>query len=258
MWKALSPYADSNDILEDIIDVLMECTVLVQDMGNLHTSEHAQELRKKCSDLSQQTHSWYETLQSTCEAPLYTMTRSTADIQRSTLSTDMFSERCEFVSVDIAEAHMLYWAALLFIHSLVYEMNKRKDVDPQSNSSSPGSPADSSSSEQGTYQSPSCSQDSFGQAELYANEICRGVGYFIQPHMHILGGHNLLFPVAMAAQFFYGNGFQEEYLWCQDVFAALESIGLGLAHVLQGTPWSRYKSAPVPRQDDERPCELQN
>jgi hypothetical protein len=79
-------------------------------------------------------------------------------------------------------------------------------------------------------------------AELYTDQICRGVGYFVQPHMHILGGHNLLFPVSMAAQFFYRNDIHDRYLWCQEVFASLESLGLGLAHVLQGTPWSKYKS----------------
>lgn len=80
------------------------------------------------------------------------------------------------------------------------------------------------------------------ESEFYADQICRGVAYLIQPDMHILGGENLLFPVAMAAQFFHGNGFHDKYEWCQEVFIALESLGIGLSHVLQGTPWSDYKS----------------
>lgn len=130
---------------------------------------------------------------------------------------------------------MLYWTASLIIYTLFQEIERRVEFS-QTILAVPQSLNPVHVTRHGE------SSPFMKNAELYTDQICRGVGYFVQPQMHILGGHNLLFPVSMAAQFFYRNEIEDRYLWCQEVFAFLESLGLGLAHVLQGTPWSRYKS----------------
>lgn len=222
MWKVLSP-PRADDPIDEIIDILMECTVLVEKAGSVRSEQDLFDVRYLCHELECQAQSWHTRLISASEYPLYTLVPENSGIPRSKARNAVFPERYEFISVDIAEAYMLYWAALLAIFSILYEFECRMtgyhNADDKKESIS-----------------------FFDDALFYADQICRGVGYFVQPHMHILGGHNLLFPVAMSSQFFHGNGFHDRYDWCQDVFATLESMGLGIASVLQGTPWLTYNS----------------
>lgn len=223
MWRALSSSIDSNDPIDEIIDILMGCTSLVEQMDAVRWEQDVQNVMLSCWTLRAKTKAWYGRLESIHGSPLYTNTPDEANIPRTDSSNHVFPERYEFAALEVAEAHMLYWAALLMIYSLLHGLELQKEFFRQSSSSK----EDSDMYQKG--------------AEFYANQICRGVGYFIQPHMHILGGHNLLFPVSMASQFFHRSGLHDPYQWCQEVFASLESSGLGLASVLQGTPWSRYK-----------------
>lgn len=237
MWQSLTSCADSDgwaDPVDEIIDILMSCTLFVEYIDNVRSDHDTLQLMKLCNHLKQQTESWYERLKSTSPSPLYTTIPNKAEISRSDVTKSLFPDTYHFVTIETAEAHMLYWTTSLIIYTLFLEIERREQasvmfVESQSShfSDIPGQGKSYSFT-----QSP----------EFYADEICRGVGYFVQPHMHILGGHDLLFPVSMAAQFFYRNDIQDRYLWCQEVFASLESLGLGLAHVLQGTPWSKYKS----------------
>lgn len=223
MWRVLTSSIDSNDPVDEIIDILMGCTSLVEQMDAIRCEEDAHRLTVSCWTLRSETKSWYARLEAIHGPPLYTVTPDEVDTSRLDRSKPVFPERYEFKALEVAEAHMLYWTALLMIYSLLHGNELHKEIFRQGASSQ----ADSAMYHKG--------------AEFYANQICQGVGYFIQPHMHILGGHNLLFPVSMASQFFHRNGMPGEYQWCQDVFASLESSGLGLANVLQGTPWSTYK-----------------
>lgn len=237
MWQPLTSCADSDgwaDPVDEIIDILMSCTLFVEYIDNVHCDHDTVQLMKLCNPLKQRTKSWYERLKSASPSPPYTTIPDKAEIPRSNVTKSLFPDTYHFVTIETAEAHMLYWTASLIIYTLLEEIERREQasvgfvVPQRSNfSDTPGHGK--------PYSFPK-------RAKFYADEICRGVGYFVQPHMHILGGHNLLFPVSMAAQFFYRNDIQDRYLWCQEVFASLESLGLGLAHVLQGTPWSKYKS----------------
>ncbi len=237
MWQSVTSCTDSNgwaDPVDEIIDILMSCTFFVEYIDNVRSGHDTMQLMKLCTLLKQQTKSWYERLKFTSRSPRYTTIPNKAEIPSSDVTKSLFPDTYHFATIETAEAHMLYWTASLIIYTLFQEIERREQasvvfVDSQNSNSSdiPGHDRPCS------FTKP---------AELYADEICRGVGYFVQPHMHILGGHHLLFPVSMAAQFFYRNDIQDRYLWCQKVFAYLESLGLGLAHVLQGKPWSKYKS----------------
>ena len=238
MWQSLTSCTDNRgwaDPVDEIIDILMSCTLFVEYIDNTRSDHDTSQLMKLCNQLKWETESWYARLKSTSPSPLYTAIPNKAGIPRSHVTKLLFPETYQFASIEIAEAHMLYWTASLIIYTLFQEIERRGEsahtvyvesqishLIPMSNQSEPGS--------------------YMKHAKLYTDLICRGVGYFVQPHMHILGGHNLLFPVSMAAQFFHRNGIHDRYMWCQEVFASLESLGLGLAHVLQGTPWSKYKS----------------
>lgn len=223
MWRVLTSSIDSNDPVDEIIDILMGCTSLVEQMDAIRCEQDSHNLTVSCWTLRSETKAWYARLEAIHGSPLYSVTPDDVKIPRLDASNRVFPDRYEFTALEVAEAHMLYWAALLMIYSLLHGNELQKEFFRQGASS----PADSA-----MYQSG---------AEFYANQICKGVGYFIQPHMHILGGHNLLFPVSMASQFFHRSSMPDQYQWCQEVFASLESSGLGLANVLQGTPWSRYK-----------------
>lgn len=213
----------------------MNCTLFVEYIDNLHTSHDTLQLMNLCDLLKRQAESWYVRLNSKSSNPLYTTVPNKANIPRSHVTRSLFPETYDFASIEIAEAHMLYWAASLIIYTLFQEIERRGDFPCAvfDESQHPSLTALSAKDRPGSF---------MNMAELYTDQICRGVGYFVQPQMHILGGHHLLFPVSMAAQFFYRNGIHDRYLWCQEVFASLESLGLGLARVLQGTPWSKYKS----------------
>ncbi|KAJ5278762.1 hypothetical protein N7478_004134 [Penicillium angulare] len=238
MWKMLSP-PRVDDPLDEIIDILMECTALLEKAGSVQTTQDLTNTKYLCHELEWQAHSWHTRLTNVSECPLYTLVPDDSGIPRPKTRNAVFPERFDFISVDIAEAYMLYWTALLVISSVLYEF-ECQTILHQGVIVSSHHVADS----QNEYTS------FFHEALFYADQLCRGVGYFIQPHMHILGGHNLLFPVAMSSQFFHRNGFYDRYDWCQDVFATLESMGLGLASVLQGTPWLTYKSG----ESENSPC----
>lgn len=236
MWQMLTPLGNDNDLIDEIIDILMHCTVLVELVGNVNSERDIQRLRKLCSRLEQRTDSWYERLRLLFGDPLYTIIPDDTEISRPETSKAIYPNRYHFPAVEVAEAHSLYWAAQLIIYSLlsgleVLERTFYQHEAPSSNQPLPPSNA-----------KPKGSYPYMDDAKFYADQICRGVAYLIQPDMHILGGENLLFPVAMAAQFFHTNGLHENYEWCQEVFVALENLGIGLSHVLQGTPWSDYKS----------------
>lgn len=210
--------------MDEIIDILMGCTSLVEQMDAVQSEQDAQNAIMSCLALRAEAKAWYGRFELIHGRPLYTTTPDTTNILQAGFPNPVFPERLEFAAIEVAEGHMLYWAALLIIYSLLHGLELQKEFFRQG-SSSKGQAA--------MFQEG---------AEFHANQICRSVAYFIQPHMHILGGHNLLFPVSMASQFFHRSGLHDQYQWCQEVFASLESSGLGLASVLQGTPWSRYKA----------------
>lgn len=234
MWRAMSPTMGSDDPIDEIIDILMECTVLVEEIDASENENEMQRLELACWSLRQQIQTWYKRLQAASPGRLYTPTSNLTDTPLSRSAKIAFPHTFNFVALEVAEAHMLCWAALLIISSSFHGVESQREFKLRAYASSPYS-----GDAHPDYQKRS--EVFLREAEFYANQICRGVGYFLQPHMHILGGHNLLFPVSMAAKFFYGNHFDDKYQWCQEVFAVLNSIGLGLASVLQGTPWSRYK-----------------
>jgi hypothetical protein len=223
MWRFLSP-KDSDDPVDEIIDILMTCTSLLAQMEEVRSTYDADQLMQECWDLNMQTMVWYDKLESIHGKPLYTKVPDETNVPRCQSSRNLLPERYEFVALEVAESHMFCWTAMLMMYSLFHRLEAQKEHLP------PGYASDKGEAE--TF---------LKGAQYYAIQICLGVGYFLQPHMHILGGHNLLFPVSMASQLFHINGLHEQYQWCQEVFAALETTGLGLASVLQGTPWSRYK-----------------
>lgn len=234
MWQMLTPLGQENDLIDEMIDILMRCTILVELVGGVGSELETRRLKTLCWRLERTTDAWYERLRSLFGDPLYTSVPDETGIPRSKQSRKIYPYRYDFPAVEVAEAHSLYWAAQLIIYSLLYGLDLLGAAFPRDEVISQPEPSSS--------MSPNQSAKYLKDAEFYADQICCGVAYLIQPHMHILGGENLLFPVAMAAQFFHGNGFQDKYEWCQEVFVALESLGIGLSQVLQGTPWSDYKS----------------
>lgn len=197
-------------------------------MAQVQSVNDATQLVQFCLDVKRQAESWEERLQAKHEYALFTTTPAKANTPSSTLNPTVFSEAYHFVAPEIAEAYMLYWSALLMIFSVLHGAELWRQSDPHG-----------SDEEKVAYRR---SVMLYSQnAEFHANQICRGVGYFIQPDMHILGGHSVLFPMAMTSQFFHRNGFHSRFEWCQEVFASLEKVGLGLAHMIKGTPWDRYK-----------------
>lgn len=227
MWRFLSP-KDSDDPIDEIIDILMACTSLLEQEDELQSTYDADLLIQQCWDLNTQTMAWVDKLELIHSKPLYTRVLDETTVTRTPSSRSILPERYEFINLEVAESHMLCWTAMLIMYSLFHRLEMYKTH------LSPG------------YTSGKEAELFLKGAQYYATQVCLGVGYFLQPHMHILGGHNLLFPVSMASQFFLINEMQGQYQWCQEVFVALEADGLGLASVLLGTPWSRYKESSPP------------
>ena len=197
-------------------------------MAQVQSVNYAARLIECCLNVKQQADSWEERLQAQHENALFTTTTAKTNTSPSISSTALFSESYQFAAPEIAEAYMLYWSALLVIFSVLHGAELWRLSD-----------ANGSAEQKMAYQQRAALFSR--NAEFHANQICRGVGYFIQPDMHILGGHSVLFPMAMTSQFFHRNGLKSRFEWCQEVFASLEKIGLGLAHIIQGTPWDRYQ-----------------
>ncbi|KAJ5340474.1 hypothetical protein N7541_009598 [Penicillium brevicompactum] len=217
-----------DDIIDDLIDILLTCTELVERMAQVQSINDAANVIQFCLHVKWKTEAWDKELRAKYGDTPFTMAPESNSSPRSVPSRTIFSEIYQFAAPDIAEAYMLYWSALLMIFSVLHgaELWRHSDLS--------GSDEDKTAYHQNATLF-------LKSAEYYANQICRGVGYFIQPDMHILGGHSVLFPMAMASQFFYRHGFIAHFQWCQEVLTALETVGLGLANVIQGTPWDRYK-----------------
>lgn len=225
----LSDSLPRDDSIDDLIDILLTCTELVERMAQVQSINDATKVIQFCLHVKWQTEAWDGHLRAKCGSIPFITTPGSKNSTRSVPSKTIFSEVYQFAAPDIAEAYMLYWTALLIIFSVLHGAELWRQFDPS------GSDEDKTT----YHQNATLFLQS---AEYYANQLCRGVGYFIQPDMHILGGHSLLFPMAMVSQFFYRHGYNDRFQWCQEVFTALETVGLGLANVIHGTPWDRYKA----------------
>ncbi|KAK9851800.1 hypothetical protein MYU51_009327 [Penicillium brevicompactum] len=213
---------------KDQVSAVLVRHIKLSNMAQVQSIDDAANVIQFCLHVKWKTEAWDKELRAKYGNTPFTMAPESNSSPRSVPSRTIFSEIYQFAAPDIAEAYMLYWSALLMIFSVLHgaELWRHSDLS--------GSDEDKTAYHQNATLF-------LKSAEYYANQICRGVGYFIQPDMHILGGHSVLFPMAMASQFFYRHGFIAHFQWCQEVLTALETVGLGLANVIQGTPWDRYK-----------------
>ncbi|KAJ5245970.1 hypothetical protein N7468_000953 [Penicillium chermesinum] len=165
MWKSVSPADDQP--MEQIIDILMECTGLVEDTSNIQSENDARRIVESGQRINKKIADWYESFETNALGRLYTRMSTRSDKRPNT--RPIFPERYEFATVEVAESHMLYWAASLMIQTLLYEFERQRE-DSRDEYSHQAS--------QSNVEAHRTSATFLGGAKFYAGQICHGVGYF--------------------------------------------------------------------------------
>lgn len=72
MWQMLTPLREDNNLTDEIINILMHCTALIELVEDARFDSDLHRLKRLCWDLERQTASWYQRLKSIFGDPLYT------------------------------------------------------------------------------------------------------------------------------------------------------------------------------------------
>ncbi|KAL2821368.1 hypothetical protein BDW59DRAFT_110418 [Aspergillus cavernicola] len=252
-WRSGSSHSKTNsNPIDEFIDLLAECSAvmeqvdqfcLMQPSSSEEASRVGDQLLLDCLKLEENPHRVSLSMQEKLGAPEVSFNGSVPQGDfRDSLHTDLFPRTLGFPSLTCAESHLVYWTILILLYPLIGELSSVLDR-PARDVSVPIY-SDSANGESGTKLSLGHDATIFtALADHYAGEICRSVLYVIQPDMKTLGAQMLLAPLSQCLQFFHVEQSTAKLKWCQDVFVALQHLGLGIAPLLKDMVWPQYRTA---------------
>ncbi|KAJ0422312.1 hypothetical protein BJY00DRAFT_81718 [Aspergillus carlsbadensis] len=253
IWRSNSGGRARADPIDEFIDQLAECSAIMEKVDKFLFAQPTEsgkpclagdQLLRDCLRLEKDLHQTCLSMQGKIGTPIASSPGAVPRGGfRESLHTDLVPAAFDFPSLSCAESHMVYWATLVLLYPLIGELLSVLDV-PVSDVPVPVYYG-STNAEEAARISPSADVNSAytALAEFYADEICRSVSYCLQPDMKTLGAQLLLAPFSQCVQFFHVEGPIAKLKWCQDVLAALEHLGLGLAPFLKDMVWPQYRAA---------------
>ncbi|KAB8221702.1 hypothetical protein BDV33DRAFT_170144 [Aspergillus novoparasiticus] len=162
---------------------------------------------------------------------------------RSSLFTDLLPKPFQFPSLTCAEAHLIYWTALVLLYPLIDQLLEVLQVSAGHVSLAGCYSPSGEHGNSGVTPNPEIIAYFTTLAEHYADQVCRSVLYCLQPDLKTLGAQLLLAPLSQSAQFYSVHELAEKYRWCQEVFVLLPQLGLGIGYFLKDMVWPKYRSS---------------
>ncbi|KAK6832764.1 hypothetical protein RU639_004384 [Aspergillus parasiticus] len=244
---------DSPEPIDELIDRLADCSALMEQVDGFlekGAEDHDQilysgrELLFTCFFLEEKLHRICCRTQKELGKPSVSPDNVTCRKDfRSSLFTDLLPKPFQFPSLTCAEAHLIYWTALVLLYPLIDQLLEVLQVSA-GHVSLAGcySPSGEHANSEVT-PNPEIIADFTTLAEHYADQVCRSVLYCLQPDLKTLGAQLLLAPLSQSAQFYSVHELAEKYRWCQEVFVLLPQLGLGIGYFLKDMVWPKYRSS---------------
>lgn len=255
--------AGSHDYFDGLLEILVDCTTLLEYQDRLFEREPCPELlevAKKllyhCLLVEDKLIAWYNDIfqpspewsPPTSDLSLLSLLGSLPDPKQLGFN---ISEPLQFSSFKVAQAHLLYWTGLVLLYPIISRLLSFLGVITMSSSSS------SSSSNSKPWEKDMVKKCDFRTADDFttladhsATQICRSAAYCLQARFKAIGPQTILSPLWAAQQFFLhqlssidggcGDGRQAKYNWCVVAFGIVNAKGLGFASRLAHLPWSEY------------------
>lgn len=194
-----------------------------------NNSESCQKLLRDCISHKDAMISWFATEKSSLgpdPIPYPNFKSSCADLPA---TDEVFGPAYQFLSLQSARIHVLYWTALCLIYSMIYQAKTYAMAVAGRTQA----------------MDPNIDQD-YMLSWYYADEACRGIPYCLTNTEQIWGAQGVMFSIAQASQIYSNIRWQEKFMWCQKAFTAIEHLGFGLAVCLRETSlkhWSVSKTS---------------
>ncbi|KNG87940.1 hypothetical protein ANOM_004345 [Aspergillus nomiae NRRL 13137] len=242
---------DSPEPIDELIDRLADCSVLMEQVDSLllegaeghdQIQNTGRELLFSCFSLEETLHRICCMTQKELGKPSVSPAHMTCRKDfRSSLFTELLPVPFHFPSLTCAEAHLIYWTALVLLYPLIDQLLEVLELSADHVSlancySTFGEDANSR-----VTPNSEITADFTTLAEHYADQVCRSVIYCLQPDLKTLGAQLLLAPLSQSAQFYSVHEFAEKYRWCQGVFVLLPQLGLGIGYFLKDMVWPKYR-----------------
>ncbi|KAJ1711705.1 hypothetical protein NYO67_6146 [Aspergillus flavus] len=238
---------DSPEPIDELIDRLADCSALMKQVDGFlkkgaevhdQIQNSGRELLFTCFSLEEKLHRICCRMQKELGKPSVSPANVTCRKDfRSSLFTDLLPKPFQFPSLTCAEAHLIYWTALVLLYPLIDQLLEVLQVSAGHVSLA------GCYSPSGEHANSEITADFTTLAEHYADQVCRSVLYCLQPDLKTLGAQFLLAPLSQSAQFYSVHELAEKYRWCQEVFVLLPQLGLGIGYFLKDMVWPKYRSS---------------
>ncbi|KAE8411653.1 hypothetical protein BDV36DRAFT_305526 [Aspergillus pseudocaelatus] len=244
---------DGPEPIDELIDRLADCCALMEQVdrfledpveGHDQIQSTGRDLLFSCFSIEEKLHRICCMTQKELGKPSISPANMTCRKDfRSSLYTHLSPKPFQFPSLTCAEAHLIYWTALVLLYPLIDQLLEVLRLSAGHVSLD-------------SYYSTSCEHANSGVtlnlesiadfttlAEHYADQVCRSVIYCLQPDLKTLGAQLLLAPLSQSAQFYSVHELARKYRWCQGVFVLLPQLSLGIGYFLKDMVWPKYRSS---------------
>ena len=253
-WENQVPESPWRQPIDDILDFLVECSILMERTDqlvqtgnpNLQMDKDTGELLLcDCLAFKDELDAGFRGMQEKLEVPWSSAYQSSfwSDLD-DTIAQDIFVDAIEYSSLACAESHLLYWTIFILFYPLLDQLliflgHSRRNLfftlwDI---------PLSSKADHVYVTWAADIPEDLIGIAEHYANLICRSAKFLVQPENKALGAQIFLAPFSQATQFYRSISATEKHRWCQMVFMQLPKLGFGIAPFLSDLFWPKYEAA---------------
>ncbi|OGM49165.1 hypothetical protein ABOM_002244 [Aspergillus bombycis] len=244
---------DSPEPIDELIDRLADCSALMERVdsflqegaeGHDQIQNTGRELLLSCFSLEEKLHRICCMTQKELGKPSALVPANVTCRKdfRSSLFTDVLPKPFQFPSLTCAEAHLIYWTALVLLYPLIDQLLEVLEPADRVSLANCYSTSGEDAKSRVTPNSE-ITTDFTALAEHYADQVCRSVIYCLQRDLKTLGAQLLLAPLSQSAQFYSVHEIAEKYRWCQGVFVLLPQLGLGIGYFLKDMVWPKYRSS---------------
>ncbi|KAE8379106.1 hypothetical protein BDV26DRAFT_260080 [Aspergillus bertholletiae] len=248
-----SQYTDKPEPIDELIDRLADCSALMEQVDNFlqegvegqdQIQNTGRQLLSSCFSLEEKLHRICCITQKELGRPSTLPVNVTCRRDfRSSLFTNLLPDPLHFPSLTCAEAHLIYWAALILLYPLIDQLIEFLQLSGDRDSLAGCYLSSDEQDNSVVSQNSKTTADFTALAEHYADQVCRAVIYCLQPDLKTLGAQLLLAPLSQSAQFYSVHELTEKHRWCQGVFMLLPRLGLGIGCFLKDMVWPKYRSS---------------
>lgn len=214
--------------LDELLDLFLSCRSLLDTMDTISAINNDPKaslaLLQYLVEFRDRLISWYDEWKSFIGGgPLLCEEKDYKLFNKQLLKDNPFGTFYRFVSLDNARFHILYWTAMSFAHTLVYQAqllilsSRPTFLEAQHFSAEPAD------------------YEAFVLAGYYADQVCRAIPYCMQPIHRIWGTHVVFGTISHVFKVYvHLMRSPTKFFWCQRVLEVVGELGLEMALYFAG------------------------